>query len=101
MRRADQANKSILSMLLCQCAGTIMHLGAAKSASGHAETAAGAMGMIRAACELASHAREPMLHLTTFNPYVTSVMESAVTEGKLVAAIPRQVVIPVYCISER
>lgn len=78
-----------------------MHLGAAKSASGHAETAAGAMGMIRAACELASHAREPMLHLTTFNPYVTSVMESAVTEGKLVAAIPRQVVIPVYCISER
>ena len=84
-------------MLVCRCAGIIMHFGAAKSASGHAETAAGAIGMTRAACEHADFAREPMLHLATFNPYVSSVMESAVKEGNLVAAIPRQVYSCVPC----
>ena len=91
VRTAEHANNNIFSMLVCRCAGIILHLGAAKSASGHAETAAGALGMIRAAFEHANFAREPMLHLATLNPYISSVMESAVKEGNLLAAIPRQV----------
>ncbi len=81
----------MLNVLEDGCAGAVMHLGAAKSASGHAETASGTIGMIRAACEHASHAKEPMLHLASLNPYVSSIMDSAVEEGSLVAAIPRQV----------
>jgi len=72
-------------------AGRVLHLGAAKSATGHAETAAGAIGMIRAASEHAKMLQEPILHLGTFNPYVSSILESARKEGSLRMAIPRQV----------
>ena len=72
-------------------AGSVLHLGAAKSATGHAETAAGAIGMIRVAKEHASSFQEPILHLAALNPHVASIMESARKDGSLHAAIPRQV----------
>ena len=72
-------------------AGRVLHLGAAKSAMGHAETAAGAIGMIRAASDHAKMLREPILHLGTLNSYVSSILESASKDCSLQMAIPRQV----------
>ena len=78
-------------MMASLFAGTVLHLGAAKSATGHAETAAGAIGMIRAAEEHASVFQQPILHLAAPNPHAISILDSARKEGSLLAVIPRQV----------
>ena len=57
--------------------GLPTELAAAKSSYGHAETAAGAVGMLRAAQRLQGHARFAVLHLCALNPYVDSAMEGA------------------------
>ena len=47
-------------------------LSAAKSALGHTETAAGAVGILQAAGRLAASTHPEMLHLRSLNPYVAS-----------------------------
>jgi hypothetical protein len=69
-------------------AAGMLSLSAAKSRLGHAETAAGAIGITHAVQCLGSAARQPMLHLAAFNPYVSSILAA---EGAPRACIPRQV----------
>ena len=52
-------------------------LAAAKSLYGHAETAAGVVGMMRAAGRLQGHARAGILHLRSLNAYVEGALASS------------------------
>ena len=49
-----------------------LHLTAAKSFMGHAEPAAGIVGIAKLALILGQQAADPILHLTSINPYVAS-----------------------------
>lgn len=53
----------------------VLQLAAAKSALGHAEPAAGAVGMLRAMHGLHSGAAAGILHLTALNPHVVDALE--------------------------
>lgn len=73
-------------------------LTAAKSIVGHAEPAAGLVGMSHLARTLSEFAMSPMLHLRTINPYVASALiassqarrgRSADSQGFAVVGIPR------------
>ena len=50
---------------------------ASKSWLGHAEPAAGLVAVAQTTAALQGHARMPILHLSTLNPYVSSVLEAA------------------------
>lgn len=52
-------------------------LAAAKSLAGHAEPAAGAVGLISMVAALVSSQRQPVLHLRTLNPLVSSALNAA------------------------
>lgn len=54
-----------------------VELAAAKSLLGHAETAAGLVGVLRAAGRLLQQQRAPVLHLRSLNAYVESTLDSA------------------------
>ena len=56
--------------------GVIRGLGAAKSSYGHAETAAGATGLLRASYTIKEGIQKEIMHLRTLNPYVANVFES-------------------------
>ena len=75
----------------CIATGVRVSLTAAKSRVGHAETAAGAIGIVHAVHSLSSCVVAPMLHLAAFNPYVSGILEAAGREGSSTACIPRQV----------
>ena len=62
-------------------AGTATELVAAKSCFGHAETAAGLVGVSRALARLQALARSPVLHLINPNPYVSGVLEDSSSCG--------------------
>ena len=53
----------------------MLELSAAKSTLGHAEPAAGAVGMLRALFRLHSGTAAGVLHLTAINPYITGSLE--------------------------
>ena len=72
-------------------AGTVLHLSAAKSVAGHAETAAGAIGLVSTFSAHTTSATAPVLHLADFNPLVASIITSASKETSLIMALPRQV----------
>lgn len=55
---------------------SIINLGTTKSRSGHAETAAGALGLMNAIQQIATGAKKQTLHLITVNPYVETVLQS-------------------------
>lgn len=60
------------------CAGAHpITLSAAKSALGHTETAAGAVGILQATGRLAGHTHPELLHLRSLNPYVASTLASS------------------------
>ena len=61
-----------------------VELAAAKSLLGHAETAAGVVGMLRAAGLLQQQQRAAVLHLCSLNAYVEGILDSAL--GKFAAA---------------
>ena len=63
---------------------------AAKSRGGHAETAAGAVGIMHAVHSLGSSAKATILHLAAFNHHVSSILAAACREESLAACIPRQ-----------
>ena len=52
-------------------------LSAAKAMMGHSEPAAGVVGLLTLAAELTHSAAPGLLHLTTLNPYVSSVFNAA------------------------
>ena len=54
-----------------------VELAAAKSLLGHAETAAGVVGMLHAAGRLQQHQRAAVLHLHSLNTYVEGILDSA------------------------
>ena len=58
-------------------AGYALALGACKSALGHAETGAGAVGMMRAVQALRSSSQPGILHLRALNPHVKSTLDDA------------------------
>ena len=72
-------------------AGTVLYLSAAKSAAGHAETAAGAIGLVSTFSAHTTLVTAPILHLADLNPLVSSIMASASKETSLIMALPRQV----------
>ena len=86
---ASETCKSIWAQLFSQHAAGLS-LTAAKSRMGHAETAAGALGIACAVRSLSSADRAPVPHLASFNPYVRSILDAAAKEGTA-ACIPRQV----------
>lgn len=63
----------------------VLELSAAKSHMGHAEPAAGGVGLQRALVSLLSNAVVGTLHLSAVNPYVVGALES----GKMTAWMPR------------
>ncbi len=54
-----------------------VELAAAKSLLGHAETAAGVVGVLRAAGRLQQQQRAAVLHLRSLNAYVESILDSS------------------------
>ncbi len=63
-----------------------MSIAAAKSALGHAEAGAGAMGMLRTIQWLCSGEARALTHLRTVNPHVASILETS----KCPVSLPRQ-----------
>jgi 3-oxoacyl-(acyl-carrier-protein) synthase/NAD(P)-dependent dehydrogenase (short-subunit alcohol dehydrogenase family)/acyl carrier protein len=61
-------------------------LTAAKSRLGHAETGAGALGVLRAALQLAQGVTHAITHLRQVNPYVASILE----RSHVAVHLPRQ-----------
>lgn len=53
----------------------VLELSAAKSSVGHAEPAAGAAGMLRAAFHLHSGSATGIMHLLAVNPYIAGSLE--------------------------
>lgn len=51
-------------------------MAAAKSALGHAETGAGAVGIAQAALQLGQNQQLPLTHLRLLNPYVLNTFEA-------------------------
>lgn len=68
-----------------------LHLTAAKSFMGHAEPAAGIVGITKLALILGQASSDPLLHLCTVNAYVASALTGAAQHGAAHrAAAPRQ-----------
>ena len=55
--------------------GPVLTFTATKSRMGHAETGAGALGVLNAASQLAQHISMPITHLGGINPYVATILE--------------------------
>ena len=72
-------------------AGACQSLAAAKSRVGHAETAAGAVGLSRTLEVLEAAAQAPVHHLADFNAYVGSTLDAAAKESVIKTSIVRQV----------
>lgn len=73
------------------CRSSALHLTAAKSLIGHAEPAAGIVGIIKLASILEHTATDPLLHLGTVNAYVASTLRAAAQHGAAYcASAPRQ-----------
>ncbi len=62
-------------------AGAPVALSACKSALGHAETGAGAVGMLRAVRALQSGSQHEILHLRAVNPYVASTLAATAAKN--------------------
>lgn len=63
---------------------------AAKSRYGHAEPAAGSVGLVHAAAQLVAHTSSPVTALTTLNPYVVSSLAELRAAGLHVPHMSRQ-----------
>ena len=61
---------------------------AVKSALGHAETGAGALGVFHVCQHLCSLETDALTHLRTLNPHVAGVLDSH--SSRLCVALPRQ-----------
>lgn len=95
MVRGRPTNKSNLQSVststtadleLCHGAGNVLNISAGKSSLGHTETAAGAVGILRAVSCLTSLARPEIMHLRSLNGYVTGSMDSMAREAAISAA---------------
>ena len=71
-------------------AGLPMRFTAAKSRFGHAEPAAGSIGMMHAAVQLSMQCSNSMTGLTTMNPYVASTFAELASAGRQTPYIARQ-----------
>ena len=58
-------------------AGCNIALGAAKSRFGHAETGAGAVGLLETVEACQRRMRAPLLHLREMNSYVSSILDAS------------------------
>lgn len=67
-----------------------LRLSAAKSQFGHAEPAAGSIGLVHAAAQLASQICHPITALTAINPYVVGSLAELKPAGQLAPHILRQ-----------
>ena len=65
----------------CHVAGSGISLGAAKSRYGHAETGAGAVGLLSAVEALEHRRKAPILHLCHLNSYVKGLMDTSIQQG--------------------
>ena len=66
-----------------------MSLAAAKSTFGHAETGAGAVGLLEAVKVRQAFIQAPMLHLREMNPYVSGIFEASTKSEKGAALLRR------------
>ena len=68
-----------------------LNLTSAKSTLGHAEPAAGGVGLLNLFLSLRSMEADPLLHLRTLNPYISSTISNA-TSRKIgnIPSVPRQ-----------
>ena len=71
-------------------AGLPLRLTAAKSRFGHAEPAAGSIGMMHAAAQLGMQCSNSITGLTAINPYVASTLSELATAGGQRPYLPRQ-----------
>ena len=82
----------VIRTLQCQTnrrspsAGAPLALSACKSALGHAETGAGAVGMLRAVRTLQLGSQHEILHLRALNPYVASTLAATETQDASASA---------------
>lgn len=61
-------------------AGGNLSYGAAKSRYGHAETGAGAVGLLAAISMQENQLQAPILHLRNINTYVSGIFETSANE---------------------
>ena len=73
-----------------RCGSLPLRLTAAKSAYGHAEPAAGTIGIVHAAAQLGAHASAPSLALTAVNPYVIGSLAELRVAGQQAPHVLRQ-----------
>ena len=64
-----------------------MFIGAAKSQYGHAETGAGAIGLLGAMTALSQGSHSALLHLRSLNPYIVDSLDMAHKQGTLAALL--------------
>ncbi|PNH02167.1 Erythronolide synthase, modules 3 and 4, partial [Tetrabaena socialis] len=62
---------------------------ALKSHMGHAEPAAGLLGVLRLGSQLQQRASQPLIHLRTLNPHLSATLEMAVAGSAPLALLPR------------
>ena len=77
----------------CLHAGARLCLAAAKSRVGHAETAAGAVGLTRTLEALGAAALAPVQHLADVNALVCGTLDAVAKESAISTSIARQVTI--------
>ena len=82
----DPIEIGALCSVLLGSSSSIITLGTTKSRSGHAETAAGLLGLTNAVAQLQYSTQQPTMHLRTLNVYV----ENALAESKLSFVCARQ-----------
>lgn len=76
LNRCDSTCHPCIQQSCLPGVGIALELSAGKSGLGHAETAAGAVGIARVVQRLTTHVRPEILHLRALNSYVTGIMES-------------------------
>lgn len=75
-----------VTVALLQGSRQPVSIAAAKSAVGHAEAGAGAMGMLRTVRRLCNREAQALTHLRAVNPHVASILETS----KCPVSLPRQ-----------
>lgn len=63
---------------------------AAKSRVGHAEPAAGSIGILQAASQLMNHQVRAIMHLSRVNPYISSIFGELASQGQGTPFAPKQ-----------
>lgn len=86
----DPIELGAATAVLPGCGGMPLRLTAAKSRVGHAEPAAGAVGMLQAMGQLQQNSSRAITHLTRMNNYITGIYSELQAAGAQVPWAPRQ-----------